>query len=370
MRHLAAVLSIVALASPARAADERIKLAVLDIADKGVGPALVQNLTDVITVTLGSLGVFDVLSRADMQQMVEFEQEKQMIGCTSDTSCLAELGGALGVALLISGSLGKVGQSYIINLALTDTRTVKVMAREQREVVGEDKLTSEVQGAVRFLVRDLLMRKQGELILKVSESGADVEIDGKLVGVSPLGRQTLAGGPHTVRVSRKGFISWARDVEISNEQPTVLEASLVPSLEFIEAYDARAGTWRGGAYLAGGVGLAGVLFGGFGYFYTRKQADEFNQEAEAKGCRAGSGAPEVDCEAEFGAERRSIATFGTISAISGALGVLALGAGIYLFSEGPTPGLYDSYKVEASPKVVVAPLPKGDGVVAAVSTRF
>jgi hypothetical protein len=362
------VVVMMTLAGPASAA-ERTKLAVVDLGDKGAGTALVQNLTDIITVTLGGLGVFDVLSRADMQQMVAFEQEKQMLGCASDTSCLAELGGALGVALLVTGSVGKVGQSYIVNLVLTDTRTVRILAREQREVAGLDKLTSEVQGGARFLVRGLLKDKQGDLILKVSENGADVEVDGKLVGVTPLGRQTLAGGPHTLRVSRTGFVAWARDVDISSEQPTVVEAALVPSVEFIEAYDARARTWRGGALVAGGLGVAGVLFGGFGYFYAGHLADDFNRDVDARDCRQGASSPQVDCETEFGARRRTISTWSMASAIAGGLGVVALGLGVYLFSEGPTPGIYDSYKVGSSTAVVVVPSLDGGGY-AAVATHF
>src|SRR5690606_8239504 len=139
-----------------------------------------------------------------IQQMVQFEQEKQLLGCETDSSCLAELGGALGVAMLVTGSLGKVGSSYIINLTLTDTRTVTILAREQRQVRSADALMAEAESAARFLVRGLLEEQQGYLVLQSTEAGAEVEIDGRLVGVTPLARQTLAGGPHRVRLSKKG----------------------------------------------------------------------------------------------------------------------------------------------------------------------
>src|SRR5687768_16999194 len=94
-------------------AAERPKIAVIELTDKGVGKDLAENLTDVVTVALGRLGVFDVLSRADIERMLQFEQQRQAIGCESDMQCLAEIGGALGVALLVSGSVGKVGSSYV-----------------------------------------------------------------------------------------------------------------------------------------------------------------------------------------------------------------------------------------------------------------
>jgi TolB-like protein len=136
---------VVLLATSPLQAAEKTALAVLSLQDKGAGKELVLNLTDVVTGALSELGVFQVLSRADIQQMVEFEQSKQLLGCDSDTSCLAELGGALGVALLVNGSVGKVGNTYIVNLTLTDASAAKVLAREQRQVQSEAELTSELQ---------------------------------------------------------------------------------------------------------------------------------------------------------------------------------------------------------------------------------
>src|SRR5688572_20043634 len=114
--------------APANAGAAKKSLAVLDLVAKGVETDLAANLTDVVTVSLSKLGVFTVLSRADIQRMLEFEQNRQAVGCDSDTSCLAEIGGALGVALLVTGSLGKVGASHLINLTLVDTSAVTVLA--------------------------------------------------------------------------------------------------------------------------------------------------------------------------------------------------------------------------------------------------
>ena len=115
------------------AAPERPKLAVLDLVDQGVGPEAAKSLTDIVTATLTELGVLDVLSRGDLQQMVAFEEQKQLMGCDSDgTACLAELGGALGVAMLTTGTVGKVSDTYIVNLTLIDSRTVTVLPMPTR----------------------------------------------------------------------------------------------------------------------------------------------------------------------------------------------------------------------------------------------
>ncbi len=93
------------------------------------------------------------------------------------------------------------------------------------------------------------------------ESNAEVELDGRLVGLSPLPRIQLASGPHTVRISKKGFITFARDGTVDARNPVSLDASMIPSTEFIADYDRVANGVRTGAYLAGGAGIAMVALG-------------------------------------------------------------------------------------------------------------
>ncbi len=366
MRTTAALFVILALAPAPARAQEKTKLAVLDLTGKGVPADLVENLTDVVTVALNKLGVFEVVSRADIQRMLAFEQNKQMLGCESDASCLAEIGGALGVALLVSGSVGKVGSQYLIQLNLTDTATVTVRSREQREVDSADELTAQVEAAARFLVRELLAGEQGFLILKASESGADVEIDGRIVGVTPLARQTLNGGPHTVKVVKKGFITWARDIDIDRDEPVIVDASLVPSLEFIADYDSRADTWRTLAWIAGGVGAAAVGTGVGLWIHNGSRADDFESELERRNCATGAaGAPTEDC-ADLRSDRDSIERVDVIAQVVGWVGAASLAAGVWMFLQGPEPGLYDQYKPEA----VVGLAPLDGGVVATSTLQF
>jgi hypothetical protein len=347
------------------AAEERPKLAVLDLRGKGVPDELVSSLSDVVTTSLTRLGVFDVVSRADIQRMLEFEQDKQLLGCESDTSCLAEIGGALGVALLVSGSVGQVGSTYIVNLTLTDTAAVNVRAREQREVASRDQLIGEVEGAARFLVRELLAGEQGYIVLNASESGADVEIDGRIVGVTPVPRQTLAGGPHRVKIVKTGFVTWARDIDVRKDQTEVVDASLVPSLEYIEKYDSSAGTWRMMAYLTGGVGVAAIGFGVGGWMWNGSRADELESDVIAAGCQRGADAAATgDCDA-LQSRRDTIERFDLIAQIVGWTGVAAFATGALLFFLGPEPGIYDQYKPVS---IGLTPLP--DGIAASGRWQF
>src|SRR5262245_50760697 len=113
MRYVVGAVAFLLLSSNVEAADKQ-RLAVLDLEAKGVDPASASNMTDLVSVALRKLEVFEVITRADIQQMLSFEANKQMVGCSANSACLAELGGALGVARLVAGSVGKLGDGYVL----------------------------------------------------------------------------------------------------------------------------------------------------------------------------------------------------------------------------------------------------------------
>jgi TolB-like protein len=347
MRALAPLLVCI-LVSTAASAAERQKLAVLDLEAKGVDKQKVETLTDIVTVALKKLGVFEVISRADIQQMLNFEESKQLVGCTTSSSCVAEIGGALGVARVITGSVGQIGKKYVITLSLIDTKSAKVLERESRDVENEEYLVGAAENGSRFLVRSLLESRQGEVILKVSETNAEVEIDGKLIGLSPLPRLKLASGPHTVRVSKKGFVTYARDVVVDEKQASVQEVTLIPSVEFIADYDKTANGVRVGAYLATGVGVA-LIATAVGLRVGLNDPRARVLENEIKAYEAGG--TQYQLSAEGQAQAASInSRIGPIEQIDAlALGFIVGGsvavvAGVVMFFVGPKPGIYDAYK--------------------------
>jgi hypothetical protein len=75
-----------------------------------------------------------------------------------------------------------------------------------------------------------LASKTGWLSLRVSENGAQVEIDGKLLGVSPLPVLVRVGaGPHDVRVTKDGFSPFTTHVDVGADGTAQLDAKLQPT---------------------------------------------------------------------------------------------------------------------------------------------
>ena len=359
---LLGVSSVIWAPSRAHAAKERPKLAVLDLQGKGVDRGTVETLSEVVTVSLKKLGVFDIISRSDIQQMLNFEESKQLVGCTASSECMAEVGGALGVARLVSGSVGKVGSSFVITLTLVDTKTARVIERESRTADTEEKLLAEVDGAARFLVRSLLEGRLGDVIVKASENAAEVEIDGKLVGQTPMPLMKMAGGPHTVRISKKGFVTYARDIAVDEKQATVLDANLIPSTEFIDNYDSKANAIRAAAYVSTGVGAAMVATSLVLWFAVAEPQNARNS-ATYDALIANGNVPSDAQKTQLNSQATSIRTLYTVSQIVGVAGGVVAAAGLVMFFAGPKPGVYDQYKrVDVSGTKVsfeVSPLASG-----------
>ena len=135
-------------------AQSKGKLAVLDIQATGVEPELIPTLTEILTVEIDAIGKYKVIAGRDVQSMLGFEKQKDIMGCT-DASCLAEIGGALGVERSVAGHIGKVGSTYVINFKLINIRQADTEARVYETVRGEsDALIDAVRNAARKLLAD------------------------------------------------------------------------------------------------------------------------------------------------------------------------------------------------------------------------
>jgi len=125
------------------------KVAVFDLEATGVEPTLAQATSLILPTEVRSrLPGAQVISSSEIQSMLGLEKQRAMMGCT-DATCLAEIGGALGVDELVSGRLGKVGKTYVLELRRTDVRRARVVGSAARTVRGdEDALLGAIQGTL------------------------------------------------------------------------------------------------------------------------------------------------------------------------------------------------------------------------------
>lgn len=129
------------------------KLAVLEIRPLGTEASRAELLSEIALTEASAVKAYDVIGKSDIVSMLGFEKQKAVLGCSEDSACLAELGGALGVDLVLVGSLGKIGNLYRLDMKLVDARKAKIRGRIGVNVEGqEEKIVAATQRAVRSLL--------------------------------------------------------------------------------------------------------------------------------------------------------------------------------------------------------------------------
>lgn len=129
-----AVASVLCLVVAARVeAAEPLRVAVLPIkAQTGVKPELGEVITEQLAAAIQKRR-YTVMSPEDLTARLGFERQRQLLGCT-DATCLVEVGQALGVDRLVSGSIAMVGKSVVISLVLINNKSGAVEYRYSERV--------------------------------------------------------------------------------------------------------------------------------------------------------------------------------------------------------------------------------------------
>ena len=206
---------------------EQVSFAVFDIKHLGLEESVAQNLTQILAAEIKRAPGTKVVSRDDIVAMLQLEADKSRLGCTENLVCLAEIGGALGVDKLVLGDAGKLGDSYVISLRLIDVRRSEIDNRVSESFKGlEEQLMSATRHAARTLIG---VESDAPSVLAVtsSETGAEIFLDEKPVGVAPLPPvDKLVPGRHALRVAKDGYFDWSSDLYLDPGATSAVWAKL------------------------------------------------------------------------------------------------------------------------------------------------
>jgi TolB-like protein len=210
-------------------AEEGTSMAVLDLGAHGVEASTASNLTDLLSLELKKFKGLSVVSRSEIQAMLQYQSDKMVLECTSDTSCLIEIGGALGVDYLVSGGVGKLGKSFVLNLKLLNIHKAQVTNRVSETFEGDE---SELVRALRFGCHGLLGRVKsgkGDLGVSANVSEAKITLDGVKAMKYPLkGPVTgLETGKHGVDMASEGYYSLYKEAYVETDKVTAVRFDLV-----------------------------------------------------------------------------------------------------------------------------------------------
>jgi formylglycine-generating enzyme required for sulfatase activity len=122
------------------------KIAVWDLAAKNISADHASILTSILVSEVNNLKKYEVISFDNIRALTGWTAEKMKLGC-NDTQCLTALG-QMDIAKLISGNVGKIGNTYSVSLSLFDTQKTRAENHISETCRSEDELIGMVKQAV------------------------------------------------------------------------------------------------------------------------------------------------------------------------------------------------------------------------------
>ncbi|MBL8917667.1 MAG: hypothetical protein JNJ54_02310 [Myxococcaceae bacterium] len=97
-----------------------------------------------------------VITAQDISTVLGVERQKQLLGCGEDTSsCLVELGNALGAELILTASIAKLESTWQVNLRVLRAGDGKVAATQLAKATSQEQLLDALDTAAAGLALEL-----------------------------------------------------------------------------------------------------------------------------------------------------------------------------------------------------------------------
>lgn len=236
----------------------------------GISPDLVARLETLFRRELDRLAGAPLLGRRDLERALPGE----LRACSGADRCLGDIARALGVDVVVTGTVGAMGDSYVLDVKAVDARG-GLRARTQSDPLRgrPDELIEGVRvAAYKLLAPDQL---HGAIRIATDLVGAEVRLDGRRVGTTPLRGERIdrvAIGVHELVVSAPGYARFAEDVDVRFQKVSEVVVRLLPAAVIgtgaVRRSEDRAIYTR--PWFVVGVGIAAVALGGYlGYRANR-----------------------------------------------------------------------------------------------------
>ena len=110
---------------------QKITMAIMGFEATNIDEAEVKILTDRLTTKMAQAGKFIIIERARMNEVLA-EQGFQQSGCVS-SECAVEAGSMLGVEIIVTGSIGKLGDLYTMDVRAISVESGKILNQASRD---------------------------------------------------------------------------------------------------------------------------------------------------------------------------------------------------------------------------------------------
>ena len=149
------VAGLVLAATPA-GSDTSRGLAVFGLkAQRGVDAKLALMLDgEIMSIVKASKRFTSVLSTADIRELMGLEEMRAAMQCDA-SSCIGEIGGALGVPYLLTGDIGRIGPFFMVNLRLLSVEEARALVVKTQRFVSERELAENFAALVSKTIAEL-----------------------------------------------------------------------------------------------------------------------------------------------------------------------------------------------------------------------
>ena len=135
--------------------DFRQTVAVIDFDASGISQLEATSLTNRFRTAVGDVGAMRLVERGKMEEVLQ-EQGFQQTGCTSIVArnllplyfeeCAVEVGQLLGVQNMIGGSIGRVGETFTLDVRMISVQSGISLVTKQKTYAGKiDGLIIEIE---------------------------------------------------------------------------------------------------------------------------------------------------------------------------------------------------------------------------------
>lgn len=214
-------------AVPGAAAPRRI--AVIVMSGGGVSPDTASELTEILIAAVAFGGQREVIGKEELQARLG-QDEAGSRQCIESPICLANVGAELSVDEIIAGTVAQREDGFAVNLIRQDIASGEVRGRFVRDVRGDQNaLPPVLQIAAAEIYRE--PERPAEVRVDANVPGAEVFLDDRRVGMTPLRLTDVAPGPHRLRVDALGWRGQTRRLRLASGGHEALRFTLVEAPE-------------------------------------------------------------------------------------------------------------------------------------------
>jgi PEGA domain-containing protein len=217
----AAVVVAGAAGVPAPARAETTRVAVVPLSSLTERAGSLAAMESQIAAAVGGVRGMQVITADEVRAAVRKARRHDLDGC-DDAHCLAEIGRLTGADVVVAGEAGGLSEGQVVYLKAievsgereTGSTTLLFRARSGPGSPAEARVAAAAEA--RAAAYRLLSPKSytGALTLKIDVPGAQVYVDGHVVGTSPVAPLGLAVGTHALRITHPRYRDFVRFVEV------------------------------------------------------------------------------------------------------------------------------------------------------------